>query len=276
MLYANGGTVDDLLVYRLAEGRFMLVVNASNRMKDWAWVNENVLDGITLKDVSDDVSDLALQGPLAERILTRLTSQTIPAGNYTFVEQLVVADMPCLVSRTGYTGEDGFELYCSNNHVPRLWDALLDAGDSDGLIPCGLGARDTLRLEASMPLYGHELSETINPLEAGLGIFVKMDKPDFIGKQGLIEKPTRRRRGLRMTGRGIAREGCEVFAGDKKVGVVTSGTMLPFVGYAGAMALLDVGVKEDLEVDVRGRRIAAEIVRLPFYKRGSHAAPNSH
>ena len=176
---------------------------------------------------------------------------------------------PCLVSRTGYTGEDGFELYCAPGDAPALWDALIAAG----AVPCGLGARDTLRLEAAMPLYGHELSPEINPYEAGLGIFVKLDKDGFIGKAALEQaRPVRRRRvGLKMTGRGIAREECPVYDGEKQIGVVTSGTHCPWLGCAVAMALVDAGYKEPgtpLQVDVRGRRVEAEVVKPPFYKRG--------
>ena len=168
-----------------------------------------------------------------------------------------------------YTGEDGFELYCAPADAPALWDALTAAG----ALPCGLGARDTLRLEAAMPLYGHELSPSINPYEAGLGIFVKLEKPDFIGKAALERaRPVSRRRvGLQMTGRGIAREGCPVYDGGRQVGVVTSGTHCPWVGQAVALALVDAAYKEPgtpLQVDVRGRRVDAQVVKTPFYRRG--------
>ena len=181
--------------------------------------------------------------------------------------------IPCLISRTGYTGETGFELYCANEDAPRLWDLLLETGKDMGLIPCGLGARDTLRLEAAMPLYGHEMDDTVTPFETGLGNYVKMEKADFIGKRAMIEKgePSIARFGLVMTGRGIAREHCTVFKGDKEIGHTTSGTLCPFVNKAVAMALLQkegLSLGDIVEVDVRGRRIAAEIVPLPFYKKG--------
>ena len=177
-----------------------------------------------------------------------------------------------MVSRTGYTGEDGFELYCAPADAPALWDALLEAGEPFGLIPCGLGARDTLRLEAAMPLYGHELSPAINPYEAVLGISVKLEKPDFIGKAALEQaRPISRRRvGLKITGRGIAREECPVYDGEKQIGVVTSGTHCPWLGQAVAMAMVDVAYKEPgtvVQVDVRGRKVEAEVVKTPFYKR---------
>ena len=164
------------------------------------------------------------------------------------------------------------ELYCAPGDAPLLWDKLLSAGADYGLIPCGLGARDTLRLEAAMPLYGHELSPEINPYEAGLGIFVKLDKPDFIGKAALqAARPVSRRRvGLRMTGRGIAREQCPVYGGDRQIGLVTSGTHCPYLGHAVAMALVDAAFQEPgtkVQVDVRGRRVEAEVVKTPFYQR---------
>jgi len=232
MCNEDGGVVDDLIVYRLGEADFLLVVNAANREKDVAWMRRWLPEDATLEDISDSMAELALQGPNAEGILAGLVqggAAALPEKSYTFVPRLTVAGTSCLVSRTGYTGEDGFELYCATADAPALWDALLAAGKNAGLIPCGLGARDTLRLEASMPLYGHEMDDTITPLEAGLPIFVKMDKPDFIGKAALEKRGpiTRRRTGLRVTGRGIAREGAPVYIGDRQVGIVTSGTQLP-------------------------------------------------
>ena len=268
MCYEDGGTVDDLIVYKCSDAAYFIVVNAANKDKDAAWIGEHLTGDCAMEDLSDRVAQLALQGPKAEEILRTLTGD-IPEKNYTAVLRGTVAGMPCLVSRTGYTGEDGFELYCAPADAPALWDALT----AGGALPCGLGARDTLRLEAAMPLYGHELSAEINPYEAGLGIFVKLDKPDFIGKSALeAARPVRRRRvGLRMTGRGIAREECPVYDGEKQVGVVTSGTHCPWLGQAVALALVDAAYKEPgtpLQVDVRGRRVEAEVVRTPFYKRG--------
>ena len=268
MCYEDGGTVDDLIVYKCSDAAYFIVVNAANKDKDAAWIGEHLTGDCAMEDLSDRVAQLALQGPKAEEILRTLTGD-IPEKNYTAVLRGTVAGMPCLVSRTGYTGEDGFELYCAPADAPALWDALT----AGGALPCGLGARDTLRLEAAMPLYGHELSAEINPYEAGLGIFVKLDKPDFIGKSALeAARPVRRRRvGLRMTGRGIAREECPVYDGEKQVGVVTSGTHCPWLGQAVALALVDAAYKEpgaSLQVDVRGRRVEAEVVRTPFYKRG--------
>ncbi|MDL2327553.1 glycine cleavage system aminomethyltransferase GcvT [Ruminococcaceae bacterium OttesenSCG-928-A11] len=271
---AAGGVVDDVLVYRTGETAYLLVVNAANRHKDVDWMRAHLFGDAKMEDVSDSYAQLALQGPAARAILEKLAApESIPEKYYSFVENAEVAGVKCLVSQTGYTGEHGYELYCAAADGPKLWDALLAAGKDEGLVPAGLGARDTLRLEAAMPLYGHEMDDTITPLETGLGFCVKMDKPDFIGKAALVEKgaPAITRVGLKMTGRGIAREHCPVYAGEEKIGETTSGTHLPFLNGAYAMALVDKAhsaVGTALEVEVRGRRIAAEVVPLPFYKRG--------
>lgn len=268
----RGGVVDDILVYRYAQDHYWVVLNASNREKDCAWIMAHCLADTEMRDVSDETAQLALQGPQAMDIVQKLTADPLPQKNYTFVPQVNVAGIPCMVSRTGYTGEDGVELYCAPEGAGALWGALLEAGATHGLIPCGLGARDTLRLEAAMPLYGHELSADITPLEAGLSFFVKMNKPDFIGKQALAGRgePARRRVGLRITGRGIVREGCTVYMGGEQVGVTTSGTHAPYLGVPIAMAMLDLSastIGTAVEVDVRGRRVLAEVVAMPFYKR---------
>ncbi|MDL2294497.1 glycine cleavage system aminomethyltransferase GcvT [Ruminococcaceae bacterium OttesenSCG-928-D13] len=269
-----GGVVDDVLVYRTGENAYLLVVNAANRHKDVDWMRARLTGDAALEDVSDSYAQLALQGPAAKGILEKLAKPgDIPEKYYSFVENAEVAGVSCLLSQTGYTGEHGYELYCAAADGPKLWDALLAAGKDAGLVPAGLGARDTLRLEASMPLYGHEMDDSITPLETGLAFCVKMDKPDFIGKTALAEKgaPKIARVGLKITGRGIAREHCPVFAGEAQIGETTSGTHLPYLNGAYAMALIDKAHSEpgtELEVDVRGRRITAEIVPLPFYKRG--------
>jgi aminomethyltransferase len=276
MCYPNGGVVDDLLVYKYADDDYLLVVNASNRHKDAEWIRSHLQGEVDFMDISDQTAQLALQGPLAHEILSPLVSGgTLPEKYYSFVPYLEVAGIRCLVSRTGYTGEDGYELYCSPDDVTGLWNQLLAAGEPLGLIPCGLGARDTLRLEAAMPLYGHEMDENIMPAETGLGIFVKMDKEDFIGKAAMAAqgKPARKRVGLKLTDRGIAREACGVFAladAAEAVGKTTSGTHCPYLGYAVAMALVPVeyaALGTALWIDVRGRRLRAEVVKLPFYKR---------
>ncbi|MDD3244369.1 MAG: glycine cleavage system aminomethyltransferase GcvT [Eubacteriales bacterium] len=271
MCNEHGGVVDDLIVYRLDEEHYYVVVNAANRHKDVAWMREHLFGRVRMEDLSDGIAQVALQGPAAQHIVSKLTDPAgLPKKYYSFVKKIPVAGLDCLVSRTGYTGERGYELYCANADAPALWDALLAAGEEDGLIPCGLGARDTLRLEAAMPLYGHEMDGDITPLETGLGAFVKPEKGDFIGRDALIARgePTVARVGLEMTGRGIAREHCDVFRKEEKIGVTTSGTHCPYLGKAVAMALVDKDAAEpgsEVEVDVRGRRVAARVVPLPFY-----------
>ena len=273
MCNEQGGTVDDLIVYKVSDDHYFVVVNASNREKDVAWIKAHLEGSVTAEDVSDSYGQIALQGPLAETILRKLTAEeNIPRKNYYACWDRDVGGIRCIVSRTGYTGSDGFELYTDAKETEKLWDLLLEAGKDEGLIPCGLGARDTLRLEAGMPLYGHELSDTISPLTSGLGYFVKMDKPDFIGKAALIAAgpPTQCRVGLKAIGRGIPREHQDVYDGDRLIGHTASGTHCPYVGYPASMAIVDIAYKTPgthVEVDVRGRRVEAEVVKLPFYKK---------
>lgn len=268
-----GGIVDDLVVCKYNDDKYLLVVNAANKDKDVAWFKAHQQGDVKITDKSDSYAQLALQGPKAPAILSRLTdAEKLPVKYYSFVDGLTVAGINCLVSRTGYTGELGYELYCDPRDAVALAEKLLEAGKADGLIPCGLGARDTLRMEAGMPLYGHEMDDQITPLEAGLGSFVKMDKPDFIGKAALAARgdATRTRVGLEVTDRGIVREHCALFDGDRQVGQTTSGTMSPFINKAVAMALVDLDASEigkQLSADVRGRRLAVRVVPLPFYKR---------
>lgn len=268
-----GGIVDDLVVYRMAADRYMLVVNGANHDKDLAWILEHRRGDVRVTDISEQLAQVALQGPKSREILARVMQpDLIPEKYYSFREHCHVAGMDCLVSQTGYTGELGYELYCTPADAACLWQSLLAAGSADGLVPCGLGARDTLRLEAAMPLYGHEMTDTISPIEAGLQFSVKMDKPDFIGKQALLARgePAITRVGLKVTGSGIVREHCAVYAGDRQVGETTSGTFCPTLQGAYAMALVDkafAAVGTGLEAEVRGRRIAMAVVPLPFYKR---------
>ena len=275
MCNETGGIVDDLLVYYLGENRYLLVVNAANKDKDVAFIQNHLLPGeVTFTDDSDNWGQIALQGPLAETILEKLVEkkENIPQKYYRFNQNVLVASCNCLLSRTGYTGEDGFELYCNKGDTVKLWNSLLQAGKEEGLIPCGLGARDTLRLEAGMPLYGQEMAENISPLEAGLGFFVKLDKEDFIGKEPLAIQKTgnhRSRIGFEITGRGIAREGNKVFFEGEEVGEVTSGTFSPYSKKAIGMALINqkLPVDSPLVLDVRGRKIEGKVVKMPFYKR---------
>jgi len=274
MCNEQGGVLDDMVIYKMDENRYMVVVNASNREKDAAWIKSHIKDAVC-DDVSDSFGQIAIQGPASHSILASI-SQTIPLKYYSFLEKGKAAGIDCIISQTGYTGETGFELYCKSGDAETLWTALLEAGKKDGLIPCGLGARDTLRLEASMPLFGHEIDETINPFEAGLSFAVKMSKDEFIGKKALEgqENPAqtggRLRAGLKVTGRGIIREHCHMFFKGEKIGETTSGTFLPWLKQAMAMALLKAeyaapGFK--VEADVRGKMIEAETCALPFYKR---------
>ena len=273
MCNEQGGIVDDLVVCRIDAQQYLIVVNAANREKDVEHMRKVIFGDVQLQDVSDSYAQLALQGPKSREILAKLTAQeNIPEKYYTFVKDRDVAGISCIVSRTGYTGEMGFELYCAPQEAAALWNALLEAGAQYGLIPCGLGARDTLRLEAGMPLYGHEMDDAITPFEAGLAFAVKMGKMDFVGKRALEEKsmPQRGRIGLHITGRGIAREKQTVFANGEVIGETTSGTHCPYLGGAYAMALVETAFAMpgiEVEVDVRGRRIAAQTVALPFYSR---------
>jgi len=252
----------------------MLVINASNKSKDIAFIKEHLFGDVALKDISEEISLLALQGPNAEAILKKLTTEeNIPAKYYSFTENASVGGCNCLISRTGYTGEDGFEFYIQNELATPLWNALMDAGKAFDLAPCGLGARDTLRLEASMPLYGHEMTDEISPLETGLGFFVKLDKEEnFIGKDALAKNPTPSvtRVGIELLDKGIAREGADVYINDAKIGFVTSGTMCPHLGKAVCMAIIEKTHAEpgtNVVLNVRGRTLNAVIVPMPFYKR---------
>ncbi|MEG0854064.1 MAG: glycine cleavage system aminomethyltransferase GcvT [Angelakisella sp.] len=269
MLYENGGQVDDLIVYRMGETKFFLVLNASNTEKDIAWLREHLTGEVTLTDLSDCTAQIALQGPLSKEIITKLCDAAeLPTKYYSFTEKMKVAGVDCLVSRTGYTGEFGYELYMAPADAEKVWDALLSAG----ALPAGLGCRDTLRLEAAMPLYGHELGEDISPLAAGLGFAIKMEKDDFIGKAALLAagEPKQVRVGLKVTGRGVIREHETILRDGKEIGTTTSGTHCPYLGVGCAMAYIDKehsAVGTPVEVLVRGRAITAEIVPLPFYKR---------
>lgn len=269
----SGGVVDDMVVYRFSQERYMIVPNAANRQKVVDFLRPRIFGDAALEDASERFAQLALQGPRSRGILAKLADeQELPAKYYTFGDGVSVAGARCLISQTGYTGEHGYELYCDPADACALWDAILEAGRDDGLIPCGLGARDTLRLEAGMPLYGHEMNDEISPLEAGLGFAVKLAKEDFVGKAALVAKgePSRVRVGLKITGRGIAREHCAVFVGERQIGETTSGTHLPYLNGAYAMAFVEPALAApgtSLSVDVRGRRIDAEVVPLPFYKR---------
>lgn len=276
MCYADGGVVDDLLVYRLGEQEYWLVVNAGNIEKDFAWLQQHQADfNIELENISDQTAEVALQGPAANTILSHLTTVNLSEIGYYWLKQDVdIAGIRCLISRTGYTGEDGFEVYCQAGDVAALWQTILEVGRESGLLPAGLGARDTLRFEAGLPLYGHELSPEITPLEAGLKPFVKFDKGDFIGSAALNAQyqtgVQRKVVGLEMIGRGIARAGHICMADGKAIGEITSGTFAPTLGKNLALALLDIqynAVETTIQVDIRGKLVDAKVVAKPFYRR---------
>ena len=267
MCYENGGCVDDLIVYKERENEYFIVVNAANKDKDFAWMKEHEAGDAVFEDISESVGQIALQGPKAKEVLLKLVAEEeIPPKYYSANFGGSIGGMPCVISQTGYTGSGGYEIYMSAKDAPAMWETLISAGKDFGILPCGLGARDTLRLEAGMPLYGHELSADITPLEAGLSFAVKMKK-DFIGKSALTA-PSRVRVGLKVTGRGIVREHMGVYHDGDRIGETTSGTHAPFLGFPIAMALVEKGFSEigtKLTVDVRGRKVETEIVPLPFY-----------
>ncbi len=273
----DGNVIDDLLIYRLAEEQYMLVVNASNIEKDLSWVKEHGkhLQDVTITDQSDFTALLALQGPEAQAILQPLTKVNLASIRYYHCEAGVVDGIHCLISRTGYTGEDGFELYCAPVDVGELWQKLLTSGKPQGLLPAGLGARDTLRLEAALCLYGHELDEQTNPLEASLGWTVKLKKADsFIGRAALQQVKEhglqKQLVGIEMVDRGVARGGYALYDNEQHIGVVTSGAPGPTVGKNIALGYVDAAhavAGSTIQVDVRGKHLTARIVPLPFYKR---------
>jgi aminomethyltransferase len=279
LMYPEGTFVDDMLVHRTADQEYLLVVNAANRFKDHAYLCE-VADGfagVTVTDRSDEYAQLAVQGPLAEEILQPLTAVPLADIRYYRFTYGEVAGKTALVVRTGYTGEDGFEVYVQPGDAPAVWRALLAEGAPKGLVPAGLGARDTLRFEAGMCLYGNDIDETTTPLEAGLGWIVKLDKGDFIGRDVLErqheEGVSRTLIGFEMIDRGIARHGYPVWAvdnGGEAVGHVTSGTQSPTFGKALATAYVPpelAAAGQELLIDIRSRRARARVVPMPFYKR---------
>jgi aminomethyltransferase len=281
LLTPQGAFVDDILVHRLGENDYLLVVNAGTKDKDYAWIRQQVggFPGIHLADYSSYYSQLAVQGPRAQETLEKLTKTDLAAvKNYWFTWGQVAGVNNVLIARTGYSGENGFEVYIPSDEetTAKVWNALMDAGASYGIRPCGLGARNTLRLEAGMSLYGHEISEEINVLEAGLERWLKMDKGEFIGRESLAKVqteggPKRKVVGLEMVERGIGRDGYAVYSQEgEPLGQITSGSPAPFLKTNIAMALVPTAVAAsgaDVLVDVRGNRVRAKQVPLPFYKR---------
>ncbi|MCO4850174.1 glycine cleavage system aminomethyltransferase GcvT [Bacillus vallismortis] len=276
MCYSDGGTVDDLLVYQKGENHYLLVINASNIDKDLAWMKEHAAGDVQIDHLSDQIALLALQGPKAETILKTLTSSDLSALQpFAFIDEADISCCKALISRTGYTGEDGFEIYCRTDDAVYIWEQIIDTGEAYGLIPCGLGARDTLRFEAKLPLYGQELTRDITPIEAGIGFAVKHKKQsDFFGKSVLSEQKEkgakRKLVGLEMIGKGIPRHGYEVLHNGKSVGKVTTGTQSPTLGKNVGLALIAAEASEIgtvVEVEIRKKLVKAKVVKTPFYKR---------
>jgi aminomethyltransferase len=285
MCYPDGTVVDDLIIYCLAEEHFLLVVNAANTDKDYAWISaENPLaaegripGSPEIENCSSSWCQIAVQGPKAVNILEKVYPQAQDVKFFTFHRDVRIADAQAIVSRTGYTGEDGFEIYADSGAAAQLWNSLLEAGAPYGLMPCGLGARDTLRLEAKLPLYGHEISSSITPLEANLGYFVNLEAGDFCGRDALLAQQAsgipRTLRGISMVDRGVAREGYPVFeiGGEEAIGYVTSGAKSPVLDQFVALILIKRGtglkIGDTLEVEIHGRRRKAELVKTPFYKK---------
>jgi aminomethyltransferase len=276
----QGGVIDDIIVYRLPdEPGYLVVVNAANHAKDVAWMKQQRSSraelAVDVEDVSDSMGMIAIQGPLASEIMAGLTETDLSGLEPFHAQRATVAGLPVLVARTGYTGEDGFEFYVPQEQTAALWDALISAGAPRGLKPIGLGARDTLRLEARMPLYGNELADDISPIEAGLGWAVKLDKGPFIGREviaGVKESgPSRKTVGFRLLERaGSARHGYPVELDGRDVGVVTSGAHSPTLGAEIGLALVEAdvaGVGKPLDIVIRSRPVKAEQIKLPFYRR---------
>lgn len=277
MCYPDGGVVDDFLVYKYGEEEYLLVVNAANTDKDFKWMIDNKKDfNIIIENKSDQIGEVAIQGPKSEKILQKLTETDLSSIKpFHFNRKVNISGVECMVSRTGYTGEDGFEVYAPAEGIAKVWNEILDAGKEDGIKPTGLGCRDTLRFEAGMPLYGNEISKDITPLEGGLKFFVKLDKEeDFIGKEALNkqwkEGLTRKVAGFELLERGIPREGYEVYKEGKKIGHVTTGYMSPTLKKSIGNALIDIneiGLGNEIDVMIRNRPVKAKIISRKFLKK---------
>ena len=273
LLYPRGTFVDDVLVHRLATDHYLLCVNASNQEKDYDWIASRNSFDAQVEFASEKYAQLAIQGPRGLETLNGITDTDLSAIAYYRFARAKALGVPAIIARTGYTGEDGFEIYVPPEEAERLWNAVLEAGEEFGILPCGLGARNTLRLESALSLYGHEIDDSITPYEARLGWIVKLDKGDFIGRDVLVKQKAegveRRLAGIEMRGRGIARDGYCVHRNGAK-GWVTSGSPAPFLQKNIALCMLPTAPHEigaTVEVEVRQRRVEAEIVKLPFYSR---------
>ena len=273
LLNDRGGVIDDVIFYKRQSDDFLICVNASNSEKDFHWLRQHATGAIQVENVSTDYAQLALQGPLAETILQPLTAMALANIKSFYFAESEVAGTRCLIARTGYTGEAGFELYCSSQNAEKLWRDLLDAGTPAGLVPAGLGARDTLRLEKAYPLYGHELDDSTTPLEAGLQWVVKFSKGSFIGYEVLLRQKQagveRKLVGLELIEPGIARSEYRLLKDGRCIGKVTSGTRSPTLGRSIALGYVEAEearTENILEVEIRNRPVRAKIVPLPFYQ----------
>lgn len=271
-----GGVVDDLLVYRFGPERLLLVVNAGTTVKDWEWISgRKKEEDVMLRNASAEYCQIAIQGPKAEGILQKLTDTELASIEYYHFTEGKVDGVDAIISRTGYTGEDGFEVYAPAERAVDLWNRLLEVGRDDGLVPCGLAARNTLRLESAMSLYGHELSDEITPLEANLGWITKTDKEsDFPGRVKLVrlrsEGTAKKLVGFEMTEPGIARDGFDVYVDGERVGLVTSGSPAPFLKKNIGLAFVPAefaNAGQEIKIDIRGKQVAAKVVPTPFYRR---------
>jgi aminomethyltransferase len=276
MCYPNGGVVDDLLVYKFSSEHFYLVINAGNIEKDFEWmVDKKGSNNVEIVNSSSVVAEIAIQGPKAQKILQKITDLDLDEVKFFYFKADVLVDgVKCIVSRTGYTGEDGFEIYTSAGKIEKLWHKLINVGKEDGLKVAGLGCRDTLRFEASLPLYGNELSKDITPLEAGFGFFVKLQKSNFIGKEALFKQKEqglkRKLVGFEMKERGIPRHGYDVTLLGEKIGVVTTGYLSPTLKKNIGLALIDSNYSElgtKIDIVIRNKSLKAEVISKKFYKK---------
>ncbi|MDY7027339.1 MAG: glycine cleavage system aminomethyltransferase GcvT [Spirochaetota bacterium] len=282
MCYPDGGVVDDLLIYRYSPEKYLLVVNASNSDKDYEWITRGNPKADSpekpkrIENLSSDFGQLAFQGPMANQYMREIVGDIVDKiGFFHFTEGIRIAGHECIVSRTGYTGEDGFEIYCSSDAVADIWNELLDRTADKGVLPCGLGARDTLRFESKLPLYGHELTKDISPLEANLSVFVHLEGDDFCGKEALsLQKEKgvpRSLRGCEMIDRGVPREHYRVFSIEgEEIGVVTSGSKSIMLDKFCGLVLIQRGiglkVGDEIEIEINNKRRRARLVKTPFYK----------
>jgi aminomethyltransferase len=276
MCYQSGGVVDDLLVYKFSSEHFYLVINAGNIEKDFKWMIDNKgTYNVEIINSSSVVAEIAIQGPKAQKILQKITDLDLDEIKFFYFKEDVLVDgVKCIISRTGYTGEDGFEIYTSVEKIEKLWHKLINVGKEDGLKVAGLGCRDTLRFEASLPLYGNELSKDITPLEAGFGFFVKLQKSSFIGKEALLKQKEqglkRKLVGFEMKERGIPRHGYEVTLLGEKIGVVTTGYLSPTLKKNIGLALIDAKYSElgtEIDIVIRNKPLKAEVISKKFYKK---------